>query len=311
MLRVAARPGPAERARGLRSGRLDFRDRVVVVTGASSGIGDDAARAFARRGAVVVAVARREARLQSLVEECRPHSPRSHYLAGDLGERAFAERVVDETVERHGRIDVLVNNAGITKHKQIYHVSAEEAEQVMRVNFLSCVWTTFAAIPPMLRAGGGTIVNVSSFAGRIVPPREAVYGASKAAMDAFTEGLWNDLEGSGIHAALVVPGPIDTEIWGKLEEPPAYRGRRYPPGIVTEAILEAIEKRRREIVVPRRNPALVSARLLRLAFPAALRAGMRRMDPVSEDVIERARARAQRGQRLGDLPEDPADGSGS
>ena len=282
---------------------VDYSDRVVIVTGASSGIGEVTARAFAERGACVVAVARREENLERLIEACRPHSPRSHYIAGDLGERAFAERIVDATLERHGRLDVLVNNAAITKHKQIYHVSADEAEHVMDVNFRSCLWTTFAAIPYMLRAGGGSIVNVSSFAAVVAPPREAIYAASKAAMSAFTEGLWNDLEGSNVHASLIVPGAIDTEIWDKEDEPVAFDGAKAPPEVVTAAIFEAVEKRRREIVVPRRKPDLMLARFLRLALPGLLRLGMKRMDPVPEDVIERARERARLGKRLGDLGE--------
>jgi short-subunit dehydrogenase len=196
---------------------------------------------------------------------------------------------------------VLVNNAAVSKHKQIYHTTAAEAEGVLRVNFLSTVWTTFAAIPHMLKQGGGAIVNVSSFAAKVVPPRETVYAASKAAMNAFSEGLWNDLEGSGIHVALVHPGPIDTEIWDKEDEPVAFDGRKFPPEIVAEAIFEVIEKRRREITVPRRNPALMTARLLRLVAPWLLLRGMSRMDPVPPDVVERARTRAARGNRLGDL----------
>jgi short-subunit dehydrogenase len=285
---------------------VDFRDRVVVVTGASSGIGWVTARAFAERGAVVVAVARRQERLERLLALCRESSPRSECRAGDLGVRAFAEQVIDETAGRHGGIDVLVNNAAITKHKQIYHTSADEAERVMRVNFLSYVWTTFAAIPYMLRGGGGTVVNVSSFAGRVVPPREPLYAASKAAVNAFTEGLWNELEGSKIHAALVIPGAIDTEIWDKLEEAPAFRGRKARPEVVTDAIFEAIEKRRREIVVPRRRLELMAASLLRFVSPGLLRLGMRRMDPVPGEIVERARERARRGERLG----DPADARG-
>ena len=270
-----------------------YRDQVVIVTGASSGIGWETARAFARQGAVVVSVARRKDRLERLTDELRAHAPGCSHLCGDLGSQAFAEHVVRDTVARHGRLDVLINNAGISKHKHVFHLSGEEAEQVTRVNFLSAVWTTLAAIPPMLTRGGGAIVNVSSFAAKVVPPREAVYAGTKAAMNAFTEGLWSDLRGSGIHAAIVLPGPIDTEIWKKLDESPAYAGPLYPPEIVVDAIFEAIERRRFEITVPRRSVPLIAARVLRLLAPGLLRLGMRRMDPVPETLIEQARARAR------------------
>jgi len=281
--------------------RADYTGKVVIVTGASSGIGYVAAKAFAQRRAIVVGVARREAQLQELMAACHEHSPQSWYIVGDLGDRQIAERVVDETVARQGRLDVLINNAAISKHKQIYHTSAAEAEEVMRINFLSCVWTTFAAIPHMLRQGGGTIVNVSSFAAKVAPPREAMYAASKAAMSSFTEGLWNDLAGSNIHVALIHPGPIDTEIWEKEDEPPAYNGRKYPPELVSDAIFEAIEMRRYEMVIPKRNPMLIAARLLRLLLPSVLRFGMARTEPVPPEVVERARQRAAQGKRLGDL----------
>lgn len=282
---------------------MDYRSKVVIVTGASSGIGYVTAKAFARRGSTVVAVARREPQLQQLMAECTAHAPRSEYLVGDLGERAVAERVIDHTIAAHGRLDVLVNNAAISKHKQIYHTTADEADYVMRVNFMSCVWTTFAAIPHLLRLGGGTIVNVSSFAAKVAPPREALYAASKAALNSFSEGLWNDLAGSNIHVAVINPGPIDTEIWLKEDEPPGYHGRKYPPEIVTDAIFEAIEQRRFELTIPKRNPMLMTARLLRLLAPALLRFGMAKTEPVPDEVIARARARARAGKRLGDLSE--------
>jgi short-subunit dehydrogenase len=171
----------------------------------------------------------------------------------------------------------------------------------MRVNFMSCVWTTFAAIPHMLRLGGGTVVNISSFAAKVAPPREALYAASKAAMNSFSEGLWNDLKGSNIHVALINPGPIDTEIWLKEDEPPGYHGKKYPPEIVTDAIFEAIEKRRFEMTIPKRNPMLVAARLLRLLAPGVLRMGMAKTEPVPYEIIENARNRAQAGKRLGDM----------
>ena len=270
-----------------------FADLTVrKTTGAIARNNAAAARAFARRGCRVVAVARRVERLRALVEDCRESSPDCVYLAGDLGERAFAERVVDETAERFGGVDFLINNAAMPCHTSIYEISAEDAERVMRVNFFSCLWTTFAAIPHMLRTGGGHIVNVSSFATRLVPPHETLYAASKFAMNGFTEGLWNDLEGSGIRAALVVPGPIDTEIWSKLERPTGFRGRRYPPEQVVDGIFECIEKGVDERVVPKRNPMLTLGRWVRLLAPRVARRGAARMDPLDPEALERARRRA-------------------
>jgi short-subunit dehydrogenase len=271
--------------------RLDWSTAVALVTGASSGIGYETALAFAKRGARVVGVARREDRLCELVAACGGESCAS-YLVGDLGDQAFAERIVADTLARHGRLDVLVNNAAMPKHKQIYDLSPAEAEIVMRVNFLSPVWTTLAALPPMLAQGGGAIVNVSSFAALVTPPRETIYAASKAALNAWSTGLWNDLHGSGVHVAIVNPGAIETEIWGKLDEPPAFSGRKHPPQIVVDAILACIERRRHERTVPRGDLGLLGARLMRAIAPSLLRRAMAAFDPVPAEVIAQARARA-------------------
>jgi short-subunit dehydrogenase len=214
---------------------------------------------------------------------------------------------VEETVRRFGRIDILVNNAAVPMHHPLYEISAEQAEDVMRINFLSCLWTTFAAIPHMLlqgESGGGVIVNVSSFAATVVPTYETIYAASKGAMNGFTRGLWSDLAGSGIHAVLVIPGPIDTEIWDKVEDENAYRGTKYPAQLVADEILTAIAKRRFEVTVPRRNPQLVAARLFATVLPALVRKGVARMNPVKPQLVRDARARARKGLRMG-LAERP------
>ena len=283
---------------------MDFRAKVAVVTGASSGIGRVTALTLARAGATVVATARRESLLEEVSAACREHTPDSCHIAGDMGEKAFAEKLVEETVERFGRIDILVNNAAVPMHRPIYQISAEEAEDVMRINFLSCLWTSFAAIPHMLIQGeaseeGGVIVNVSSFAATVVPTQESIYAASKGAMNGFTRGLWNDLAGSGIHCVLVIPGPIDTEIWDKLGDDNAYRGTRYPAQLVADEILSAIAKRRFEVTVPRRNPQLVTARLLATLIPSLIRKGVARMNPIAPQVVRNAIARARAGLPLG------------
>ena len=264
---------------------MNYRGQQVVITGASSGIGREAAKAFAQREATVLAVARRESRLKDLIEQIRPDSPDSRFLAGDLGDRQFAESVIATAGSNGGRIDILINNAGMPMHKHTGLLSAEEAERVLAVNFLSCVWTTLAALPSMLSAGHGTIVNVSSFAAHVTPPREAIYAASKAAMNSFTEGLWHDLAGSDVHAGILNPGPIDTEIWDLDEQESSYQGRRYPASIVVDAIFEIVEQRRFEITVPRRSPALILARSLRRHCPALLRWAMTRFEPVDRSTL--------------------------
>lgn len=265
----------------------------ALVTGASSGIGRVTALAFARAGYDVAVTARRVDRLAALVAECAGHGARTLALPGDLADEGFASALCDRAEEGLGRLDVLVNNAAQPLHKQLYETSLADAARVMQVNFMAAVATTLSAIPIMLRQGGGAIVNVSSIAAKVVPTHEALYAASKAALDAFSDGLVNDLHGSGIHVGLVHPGPIDTEIWSKLEEPGFYSGRRYPAECVADAVLEVVRRGAHEIYVPRRNPALVTARWLRILWPALLRRGLRANDPVTPEMLEAARARAR------------------
>jgi short-subunit dehydrogenase len=214
-------------------------------------------------------------------------------LVGDVAERAFVEGMAARAVERFGRIDVVVNNAGVSKHKQVYHLGLDEVDYVVRVNFLAPAFLTLSALPAMLRQGEGWIVNVSSAAGKLPPPRESVYAATKFAPTGFTEGLWLDLPGSGIHAAVIHVGPIDTEIWRKTDEPTAYRGRKLPPSAVSAAIFRANERRRHELWGP---GTLRLAWWLRLLAPGLFRWGAARFDPVPAEVVAAARERARTGK---------------
>ncbi len=270
-----------------------FAGRVAIVTGASSGIGRATARALAERGCAVVAVARREERLRELAALCQKHEPRCTWIAGDLSERGFAPGMVEEAGRRLGGVDILVNNAAQPFRRPVFELSADEVERAFRVNFYPCVEATLAAIPWMLRAGGGAIVNVSSFASRVVPTFESVYAATKCAMNGFSEGIRNELAEVGIHVALVHPGPIDTEIWERGERPAGYRGVKHPPEVVATAILDAIARRRDELFAPRFSPSLLGARLLRAVAPRLLYRGVRRMDPIPRELIEAARERAR------------------
>lgn len=275
---------------------MDYRERVAIVTGASSGIGRCVAQDLAARGARVVLAARRASELQDTARACAARqAPLGiadgagvHVVPGDLADPAFADALAAAALARFGRIDVVVNNAGVAKHKQIHHVTADELEHVFRVNFLAAARLTIAALPAMTARGEGWIVNVSSVAGKLPPPRETVYAASKFALEGFTEGLWLDLQGSGVHAAVVHVGPIDTDIWRTTDEPSRYRGRRFPPELVSRAVRRCIEERRHESWVPRR---FALAYWFRLALPGVYRWASSRFDPVPREVIDAARRR--------------------
>jgi short-subunit dehydrogenase len=274
---------------------VEYRGKVAVITGASSGIGRQIAVDFARRGASVVIAARRAMLLEQVAAECRSAGAGVEALVGDLAERSFAERVVMRAGERFGRLDILINNAGIPKHKQFFDVTAEDIDYTMRVNFLAPAYMTVAALKPMLRQGEGYIVNISSGAGKIPPPRETVYAASKFALTGFTEGLWLDLAGSNIHAAVIHVGPIDTEIWNKAaaEAPVRYQGKKYPPSVISHAVFECIEKKRYEMTVPK---SLSWVFLFKSLLPGLFRSGAARWDPVPQAAIETARKRVTSDQ---------------
>jgi short-subunit dehydrogenase len=270
---------------------FDYRSRVAVVTGASSGIGRQVALDLAKQGASLVIAARRRALLDDVADQCRATGAEVEAMTGDLAERPFAESVIARVLVRFGRLDILVNNAGIPKHKQFFDVTPDDIDYTMRINLLAPAYMTLAALKPMLRQGEGYIINISSGAGRIAPPRETVYAASKFALSGFTEGLWNDIAGSNIHAAVIHVGPIDTEIWDKAasEAPVRYRGKKYPPSVISRAVLECIEKRRHEMTVPK---SLWWVFFLKLLLPGMFRRGAARWDPVTPDVVELARRRA-------------------
>ena len=257
---------------------MTFKGRVAIVTGASSGIGAAVALDLARRGAHVVAVARRPDRLAATVDRCRAHSPETFAQPADVSSREACTDVVRAAEARFGRVDILVNNAGMSIHKHAIDTSADEVERVMAVNFFGPVHLTMAALPGMLERATGSIVNVTSVAGYVPNPRESAYGASKAALSRWSHGLAVDLHGTGVHVGVLSPGPIDTEIWA-LDEEVSYHGKLHPPEVVAEGVARMIERGLPHQTVPRRYGA-VGALYPLLGRP--MRWGMRRYEARTE-----------------------------
>jgi short-subunit dehydrogenase len=262
-----------------------YRDAVAIVTGASSGIGAAVARDLAARGTTVIAVARRREMLERVVADCRANAPASEALVCDVGERDAIESLCRDVLTRHGKVDVLVNNAGIPMRVHATRLTAEQVERVMRIDFLGAVWPTLVLLPSMLERRSGHVVNVASVAGRLPSAREAGYTAAKHALAGWTDVLAVDLYGTGVRAHLVNPGPIKTEIWDKVEEPPAFGGKLHPPERVARSVRRCLEKGSHEVWFPRSMRVLPYVKMLMpRPFIRAFAAFDRKADRAREKV---------------------------
>jgi NAD(P)-dependent dehydrogenase (short-subunit alcohol dehydrogenase family) len=227
---------------------MDVRDRVVVVTGASSGIGAAAAEAFARKGARVVCVARRADKLAETVRKCEQIGAKAVAVPADVADGNTPALVLKEAESAFGPIDVLVNNAGLGMALPTEQITMDDVRQVFETNFFGPVALTLAVLPGMRERRRGSIVNVTSVSGYVPNPGESPYGATKAALSRWAHGLAVELAGSGVHIGVVSPGPIDTDM---APGPDEYKGKLYPPSVVADAIVASVEKERVHQTAPR------------------------------------------------------------
>ncbi len=203
---------------------VDYRGKVAVVTGASSGLGRQLALDLAAAGAVVVGVARREPELRELADEMRRMSPRSGYVvfdvaAGDLG---AAMASIEET---YGPVDVLVNNAAMDLKVGLRDITVEDYRDLMEANFLSAVSATLAVLPGMIERGRGVVAMVSSDGGRLPGSGPGAYPASKAALGAFAESVSYRVRRKGVRVHVVYPAFMPTAMGLAALD----RGLRTPP----------------------------------------------------------------------------------
>jgi NAD(P)-dependent dehydrogenase (short-subunit alcohol dehydrogenase family) len=203
--------GAALITHGLRQARrLDFKGRTVVITGGSRGLGLLLARELGQQGARLVIAARDQAELERARADLQGQGADVAVVVCDVGERADAQRLMDEAVKLTGRVDVLVNNAGVIRVGPVEHMEVADFEEAMAVHFWGPLYTTLAAIPIMKEAGGGRIVNISSIGGRIGVPHLVPYCASKFALAGLSEAIRGELTKDGIYVTTVCPGLMRT-----------------------------------------------------------------------------------------------------
>jgi NADP-dependent 3-hydroxy acid dehydrogenase YdfG len=194
-----------------------IKDKVVIITGASSGLGEATARRLAHDGAKLVLGARRLERLHVLAEELS--LGKDAVIRTDVTEYDQVKRLVDHAVQLHGRIDVIINNAGLMPHSPLERVKVQDWERTIDVNIKGVLYGIGAALPYMKEQKSGHIINVSSVAGHKVRPGSAVYAATKTAVRVLSEGLRQEVKPYNIRTTVISPGAVATELPGSITEP--------------------------------------------------------------------------------------------
>jgi len=226
---------------------VQLTDAVVLVTGASAGIGRVAAGRFAARGARVLVHGRDEERTRQVADEVRGRA-----LIGDLAMPADRDRLAAEALNAYGQVDVLVNNAGFGYLGVAAAMDVDVIRRLVEVNLLAAIELTRSLLPPMTDRGRGAICFVTSIAGRTGVAGEAVYSATKAGLDTFADSLRVEVAGSGVHISVVVPGVVDTGFFETRGTPYAReRPRPISADTVAEAVVRAVERDRAEVWRPR------------------------------------------------------------
>lgn len=260
-----------------------FENKTVIITGASSGVGEACARQFVLAGANVVLAARTEAALRTLAEHL---GPQALAVPCDVTSKEDCTRLIERALEHFSSIDVLVNNAGYNTRGNVEDVALDQMEQVLEVNLKAPIRLSKLALPH-LRKSGGAIVNVASLAGRFPLEGEATYSSSKFGLRAFSLALAEELADSPVTVSLVSPGPIETGfIMDAIDEVPdlVFSQPMSTANEVAERVLLCAEDGKRERAIPAPSGILATAGYLMPALRKALK-------PVLEAQGKRSKAK--------------------
>ena len=231
---------------------MDFKNKVVLITGASSGIGRAAATLFAKKGANIILVARRKDKLEQVAEDLKKFNVSSLVCECDVSDKSQVKKMSEIVLEKYKSVDILVNNAGFAIYGSVSNLTTEEIESQMETNYFGMIYCIKNFLPLMIKKKSGHIVNVASVAGSFGLPGIASYCASKFAMLGFSEGLKHELKGTGIGVTVVSPIMVRTNFFDhkSFDKMPKYSPISLSAETAAKAILRAANSPRLEIIVP-------------------------------------------------------------
>ena len=231
---------------------MDFKDKIVLITGASSGIGRAASVLFAKEGANIILVARSKEKLEEVTEELKKFNVSSLVCECDVSDKSQVKKMCEIVLEKYKSIDILVNNAGFAIYGSVSNLTIEEIESQMETNYFGMIYCIKNFLPSMIKKKSGHIVNVASVAGSFGLPGIASYCASKFAMLGFSEGLKHELKETGIGVTVVSPIMVRTNFFDhkSFDKMPKYSPTSLSAETVAKAVLRAANSPRLEIIVP-------------------------------------------------------------
>lgn len=242
-------------------GMQNFSGKVVLITGASSGVGMALARKFAGLGSKLVLVARRGDILETLKSELNRPDEDILTIAADIAKPTDLEAAVKQVEAKYGQLDVLINNAGIVDTEPLENITAERVQAIITTNLIAPINLTRLALPLLRKPKQAAIVNVSSTVGLTLVPRQSTYGASKAGLNGFTDAMRRELHGTGISVSMVLPGLVNTPMLGDFKNRDealqmlkdtglGFPGVKLDEGHeVADQIIKAIKYQKREVIL--------------------------------------------------------------